>query len=229
MLLVLRSLFGLGASGRLSTAALAQLEDADLMLQFAAGDERAFALLMERHEAPVLRYFLRSTQDRALSEELCQETFLRVVRNADRYQKSAKFSTWLYTIARNLAIDASRRRAAKPTRSLDQPIGDEEGVTFLDRVSDPNARSSVQESERARFRRALHDALHRLPPEQREVFVLRHVEGMRFVEIAAMMGISDNTVKSRMRYALQTLRTQLAAFDALSFDDEEDDDVQAAD
>jgi RNA polymerase sigma-70 factor (ECF subfamily) len=152
------------------------------------------------------------------------------VKNANRYKRTAKFTTWLYTIARNLCIDESRRRKHRSHLSLDATRGDDEGgATFKDRVTDHRAESGAARHERARFMEALQVGVDTLPDEQREVFLLRHIEGLKFVEIAEIVGVSENTIKSRMRYALATLRLHVAEFEGVSFDDGERDDIGDAD
>ncbi len=215
----------LGRAEPLRAEVLEELEDNALMARFQQGDAAAFDVLMRRHERGVLHFILRSVRDHDRAQDLTQDVFLRVVRTADRWQPSARFSTWVYTIARNLCIDESRRRRFRPIATLDAPVGDEGGLTHLDRVADPAARSGAVEGARQQFRATLDRALDALPDEQREVIVLRVIEGMRFVEIAQMHGISENTVKSRMRYAVAALRTAVAEWDDFSFDEEDDGDV----
>ena len=209
------------APEELSVEDLKALKDEDLMDRFARGDVAAFELLVERHERPVYRFVLRSVRDDERAEELTQDVFLRVVNNAARYKPSAKFTTWLYTIARNACIDEARRRGRRPTVSLNAPVGDEDGATFLDRLRDARARGGGSEVARASFRDHLETGIAALPELQREVFLLRQFEGMRFVDIAQQLGVSDNTVKSRMRYALATLRDHLADFGGVSFDEDD--------
>lgn len=196
------------------------------MLAYAGGEVLAFEILLGRHERGVYNFVYRSVHNTDRAEELTQEVFLRVVKNAKRYKRTAKFTTWLYTIARNLCIDESRRRKHRGHVSLDATVGDDEGgQTFKDRVTDHRAESGAARRERARFVEALQQGVDALPDEQREVFVLRHIEGLKFVEIAEIVGVSENTIKSRMRYALASLRLHVADFEGVSFDDEERDDI----
>jgi RNA polymerase sigma-70 factor (ECF subfamily) len=205
--------------------ALDALDDNELMTRFRDGNSAAFDILMRRHERGVLALIYRSVHDRDRAQDLTQDVFLRVLKTADRWQPNAKFSTWLYTIARNICIDESRRKRLRPVATLDAPIGDEAGTTHRDQLADTRARSGAVNSAREQFLTTLYAALEKLPEEQREVFVLRVIDGMKFVDIAQLHGISENTVKSRMRYATAILRTSVAAWDGFSFDDEEGDDV----
>ena len=197
------------------------------MFRYAAGDVGAFEVLLGRHEAKILNFIYRSVGDKARAEEITQDVFFKVVRTAATYKESARFTTWLYTIARNACIDESRRQKKRRTLSLDAPMKSDEsgGATFLDVVKDTDAIGGVAGLARGEFRERLLKALRELPDEQREVFILRHYDGMRFVDIARMSGISENTVKSRMRYALQTLRGYLADFEDFSFDATEAEEV----
>ena len=183
------------------------------MLAFRAGDARAFEALVRRHRGPVFHFILRFTGQRARSEDLLQETWLKVVRSAREYEPRARFTTWLYTIARNLCVDSARKERYRQTDSLDAPAGAREGEAG--RPLGESVPASVPSPERsahaARLRPLLERALASLPDEQREVFVLREYSGIAFKEIAEVTGVSENTVKSRMRYALEGLRRRLAA------------------
>lgn len=179
-----------------------------LMLRFRAGDVRAFELLLQRHRQSVYDFVLRSVgvYNTTQAEDLTQETFLRVVKQAATYEPKSKFTTWLFTLARNLCIDASRRRKHRKTQSLDAQ--DEEGHSLLDRTADKGLavdREAVSLELRARLERAIDE----LPDDQREVFLMRESADLSFKEIADVIGISENTVKSRMRYALEKLRASL--------------------
>lgn len=221
MLFILASFFGRRKQPEaLSRKELEKLADEELMLRYAGGDVGAFEILLGRHESKILNFVYRSVGERMRAEEITQDVFLKVVRTAAKYTKSAKFTTWLYTIARNACIDESRRQSKRRTLSLDAPMRSDEsgGATFLDAVKDPRARGGTAEIAREEFRERLLEGLQALPDEQREVFVLRHYDGMRFVDIAKMFDISENTVKSRMRYALATLRGYLTDFEGFSFD-----------
>ncbi len=178
--------------------------DEKLMLRFQAGDARAFEALVRRHRTPVFSFLLRLTGDRGRAEDLCQEAFLKVVRAAAGWQERARVSTWLYAIARNLAVDESRRMAFRRAEPLDGPGGRGADAPAEDPAPDRVADAAL-------VRPKLEAALAALPAEQREVFLLREHAGLRFGEIAEVTGAPENTVKSRMRYALEALRSELAA------------------
>ncbi|HEX9399999.1 MAG TPA: RNA polymerase sigma factor [Anaeromyxobacter sp.] len=176
--------------------------DERLMLRFQAGDVRAFEELVRRHRTPLFSFLLRLTGDRGRAEDLCQETFLRVVRAAERWEPRALFRTWLYAVARNQAFDDARRQAFRRTEALDDPAR-------APAASDDPAPDRAADA--ALVRPKLEAALAALPAEQREVFLLREHAGLRFHEIAEVTGVPENTVKSRMRYALEALRAKLEA------------------
>lgn len=186
--------------------------DESLMLRYRDGDVRAFELLVTRHRKALFNFILRFVRDTAQAEDVTQETFLRLVKGADAYERQAKFTTWLYTIARNLCVDASRRGKHRKAASLDAPIGDEDGsASLLDLVADGGAAVDRQAQSRELSLR-LRQAIEALPDEQREIFLLREVADLQFNEIAKVIGCPENTVKSRMRYALEKLREALEEY-----------------
>jgi RNA polymerase sigma-70 factor (ECF subfamily) len=193
--------------------------DEVLMLRFKDGDSHAFELLLHRHRKPIYGFILRFVGggNVTLAEDLTQETFLRVIKRADTYERQAKFTTWLYTLARNLCIDSARRQKHRRTESLDAPLGDngEQGRTLLDRTEDcgPAVDRRVMGRE---LQGRLQQAIASLPDDQREVFLMREVADLQFKEIATVIGIPENTVKSRMRYALEKLRGALEDYEDLA-------------
>lgn len=194
--------------------ALAELSDEQLMGRYQHGDAKAFELLLSRHYQPVFNFLLRHTGNRATSEELLQDVFARVIRGAGDYEKRAKFTTWLYTIARNITIDHSRKQKFRRHRSLDAPMGGEDdGATLLDKVQDehPSGMGDRKYSD-VQFKARLETSLAEMNEDQREVFTMRQFQHLSFKEIAKITKVSENTVKSRMRYALEFLREQLREF-----------------
>jgi RNA polymerase sigma-70 factor (ECF subfamily) len=183
--------------------------DEELLAAYQQGDPGAFESLLRRHRAPLFTFLLRMLGDREKAEDLAQETFLRIVKGAHAWERRARFQTWLYTIARNLCVDQSRRDRFRRADSLDAEGPDGESPLVQ------SVRGSGLDPERgaasAQIRPLLQKALLALPAEQREVFVLREQAGVPFREIAEMIGVNENTVKSRMRYALESLRKSLAA------------------
>ncbi|MFY2557740.1 RNA polymerase sigma factor [Corallococcus terminator] len=206
----------MGRSERGSTSDGGELgpetSDERLMLAFQAGDARAFEALVRRHRTPVFNFILRFVGQRARAEDVLQETWLKVVRSAGEYQAKARFTTWVYTIARNLCVDSARKESYRQAASLESPVSGvdgEEGRTLSEALPDSGA-SPERGAYNARLRPLLERALASLPEEQREVFILREYSGIPFKDIADVTGVSENTVKSRMRYALDGLRRRLA-------------------
>ncbi len=186
-------------------------EDADeaLMFRYQKGEVAAFEVLLARHRKPIFNFIYRFVGSREVAEDLLQETFLRVIKGAAGYQKKAKFTTWLYTIARNLCVDQSRRKKHRRHQSLDAPLraGDESG-SLMDVIAGDEMASDRQVGNRQLHER-LQQAIATLSDEQREVFLMREFLEMPFKDIAAVVGVPENTVKSRMRYALEKLRLEL--------------------
>jgi RNA polymerase sigma-70 factor, ECF subfamily len=186
------------------------MTDEALMAAYQKGDLAAFGELFDRHEKRLWNFLQRFVRDKATAEDLLQEVFLRVVKSAAEWQPSAKVSTWLFTIARNLCTDQARRAEFRRAESLDQSKAGEEGSGSqrIDRGAavSGNAETVVMGREIASL---VDRAVGELPVEQREVFLMREVMDMSFAEIAAQVGASEPTVKSRMRYALQRLRSKL--------------------
>lgn len=203
-------------------------EDLALFERYRAGDAAAFNTLMRKHQRGVVSFIFRKTGDMERSRELAQDVFMRVIRNADAWTPHARFTTWLYTIARNLCIDESRRARHRQSSSLDEALHDDDGAgtTRMERVVDVTAESPPMTPVREEFRATLQALLEQLPVEQREVFCLRHFDDMKFTEIAEIQEVSENTVKSRMRYALQILRGALRSYEGFSFDGAEGGDSQ---
>lgn len=188
---------------------LAEREDEALMVAFRQGEASAFNMLLLRHQRPVFNFLIRNVGNRSLAEDLLQEVFLRVVKSAASYKREAKFTTWLYTIARNICIDNSRRAKHRRAASLDQPIGkDESKRTMGDRVADKK-QDVDRKLTSLRLQDRIEKALMLLSDDQREVFLMREKLNLQFKEIAEIVGCSENTIKSRMRYALDNLRKEL--------------------
>lgn len=182
------------------------------MEAYRRGEVEAFEVLVARHSRPLYNYLLRSVQSRARAEELLQEVLLRVIRSKHRYERSAKFTTWVYTIARNLCVDESRRARFREHASLDAPRRtrhEADGRTLLSTMPADEIPTDAQ-AEAPRIRARLAAAIDRLPSDQREVFLMRQLGGLSFREIGQCVGAPENTVKSRMRYALEKLRLELA-------------------
>lgn len=174
--------------------------DFQLIQRYRRGDPRAMEELVERYQQKLFGYVFNATRHRQETEEIYQDTWLRVVKNMARYHDQC-FSAWLFRIARNLIID--RRRGRRELASLDRDNAG--GGTLRDALPDaapaPDARAAEQD-----LRSRLDAAVRQLPDDQREVFQLRMDGGLSFKEIAAVQGVSINTALARMQYALVKLR-----------------------
>lgn len=190
---------------------LSELADEELFRRFRRGERAAFEALLRRHRAPLFSFVLRmvGADDRPRAEDIVQDAFIRVLKNASGWEERAKFSTWLFTIARNLCVDSMRRERQRRAESLDG-AAEEEGEKGWAHALAANRAGPERQASNIRMRPILEAALARLPEEQREVFVLREYSGVPFKEIAELTQVSENTVKSRMRYALDGLRKSLA-------------------
>ena len=177
--------------------------DEDLMLAYAQGDVRAFETLYGRHRGPLYRFVLRGLTSRAVADECFQEVWARVVAARDRYRPDAKFTTWMYQIAHNLLVDTYRR--TRPEVAM--PESDEGEVREFEDEDTLQPERQLSEFE---DRRQLQLALAELPDEQRVALQLRLEQDMPLEEIARIQGVGRETVKSRLRYALDKLKSRLA-------------------
>ncbi len=194
---------------------LSEYTNEDLMLEHGRGSEPAFAELVKRHQKGVLNYTYRMVQNRQIAEELTQEVFIALVRNAERYRPTAKFTTYLYTIASNIVSKEWLRRKRRPKLfSLSAMLGkrrDEDSFDPLEHIED--SKSNVLAAfQRGEVSEAVNEALKRLPEHQREVFVLLRFQNLSYEEISEVTGIPVGTAKSRIVRAERALRPLLAKF-----------------
>jgi len=182
--------------------------DEQLMLAYAAGDTLAFETLYDRHGLALWRFVRRSLHDPALADELTQEVWFSVVRQAGRYQPTARFRTWLFTMAHHRLVD--HWRSHRPQLSLDAE--GEEGSTLADTLVAASGFGPERQLDSREQAHALLDALAGLPAEQRETFLLQAEAGLSVADIAQATGVAPETAKSRLRYARSRLRASLEAF-----------------
>ena len=183
--------------------------DVQLMLDVKAGDESSFELLLQKYRSPLVNFLYRMVRDTATAEDLAQEVFLRVYRARKDYTPSAKFTTWLFRIATNLALNSVRdNRMARHAISLDAPSTDEEGSAPLE-LPAPEKRidEHMIEQDRSEFIRR---AIAALPEKQRAAVLLHKYEEMDYAEIARILECSESALKSLLFRAYETLRVQLA-------------------
>jgi RNA polymerase sigma-70 factor (ECF subfamily) len=189
---------------------LHELADEELMAQYARGEEAGFEILLHRYKRPLFGFLYRYLGRADKAEDVFQDVFYEVIRARKRFRPNQKFAHWLFRIARNRAVDRLRRNGFREMPSLDDPLetGGQGGHTKLNAVAmrgpDPEELTQALELEEA-----LEEALASLPPEQSEVFWLKEKSGLTLAEIAQMVGVAENTVKSRLRYALEKIRTAM--------------------
>lgn len=182
--------------------------DETLMQAFAAGEMRAFETLYDRHALPVWRFVQRSVQDPALADDLVQDVWFSLVRQAPQYQPLARFRTWLFTLAHHRMVD--HWRTHKNHASLDAVHGD--GTSLAETLAADSGFGPVRQLQSREQAHALLDALAALPLPQREAFLLQAEGGLSLAEIAQATGVNTETAKSRLRYARERLRHTLEAF-----------------
>lgn len=195
---------------------LSEWRDEDLMLEHGKGSEAAFVELVRRHQKGVLNYMYRMVQNRQVGEELTQEVFLALVRNAGRYEPTAKFTTYLYTIASNIVSKEWLRTKRRPKLFSVSSLWhggnrESEGLDPLDSVCDERA-CVFTAFQRGEVSEAVNSALSHLPGHQREAFVLRRFKDLSYEEIAAVTDTPVGTIKSRVVRAERALRPLLARF-----------------
>jgi len=185
--------------------------DADIMKRAAAGDESAFNYLAEKYHRPIHHFLYRMVRNQAIAEELAQEVFLRVYRSRERYRAEAKFTTWLYRIATNLAVnharDTKHERAVQNVYldALDEQTGTRPDVA----CDEPSAEQRLLREERMKAIRAQVMAL----PERQQMAVVMHkYQGLDYREIGQVLKLSEPAVKSLLFRAYQTLRETLKEF-----------------
>src|SRR5580704_13123970 len=185
--------------------------DAEIMLQVKAGDDSAFEYLVQKYRRPMVSFMFRTAYSNAAAEDLAQEVFLRVYRSRDSYEASAKFTTWLYRIATNLAVNHARdTRHERPevTVSLDEP--DEESGTTLE-LSDGKLTAEQSMVQRERMM-AIRQKVEALPELQKMAVIMHKYQQMDYKQIAEVLKKSESATKSLLFRAYETLREQLKEY-----------------
>jgi RNA polymerase sigma-70 factor (ECF subfamily) len=214
------SALGAGPASRLESrpdrdsapaAALDPGSDAAIMLRVAAGDESGFNYLVEKHHRAMIHFLFRMVRNQAIAEELAQEVFLRVYRSRESYRAEAKFTTWLYRIATNLAVNHARdtrhERAAQ-TVYLDAP-DPQSGVVPDVADDEPTVEQRLVRDERMK---AIRTHVMTLPDRQRMAVVMHKYQGMDYRQIGEVLKLSESATKSLLFRAYQTLRDKLKDF-----------------
>lgn len=189
-----------------------EITDEALMQAFARGNMNAFEQLYDRHETGVWRFVFRSVQNHAVTDDLVQDLWFSVARSAASYEPTAKFKTWLFTMARNRVID--HVRTSKNHASIDAE--NEEGESMFSDLAAESRLGPMRQVSSREQAKALLDAIEQLPEDQREAFLLQAEGDMSVEEIAAAIGVTFETAKSRLRYARNKLKALLADFAEVS-------------
>ena len=184
--------------------------DVQLMLDVKAGDEESFELLLRKYRTPLVNFLYRMVRDSAAAEDLAQEVFLRVYRARKEYAPSAKFTTWMFRIATNLALNSVRdNRHHKMEISVDQTVEANEDEQRAMEV--PDRTPSVEQQLLARSRsEMILRAIHALPEKQRAAVLLHKYQELDYDQIARILECSENALKSLLFRAYETLRVELA-------------------
>jgi RNA polymerase sigma-70 factor (ECF subfamily) len=185
--------------------------DAALMLRVKQGDRDAFEELVEKYKQPVMNVVFRTLRDATEAEDLAQHVFLQVYKSAHRYEISAKFSTWLFTIARNLCLNEIRRRSRHPADSLDQHLAGEEDQPARE-IGDRKATAAHDELLQRELVEKIDEALADLPENQRTAIQLCRQEELSYEDIAEVLGCSLSATKSIIHRAREALRERLKPY-----------------
>jgi len=182
-------------------------EDIELMYQVASGEEAAFVRLVEKHQNSVIGTVAKMLGSPTEAEDIAQQVFVRVWKSAKKYKPTAKFTTYLFTITRNLVFNETRRKKVRKQVSLEEQ-GEEWGAQHTDESSGSPSEEYLKEE----LIRAVDRAIAKLPKKQRMAVVLRRYEDMPYDEIAKVLGLSVSAVKSQLFRARGVLKEELASY-----------------
>ena len=189
-----------------------ELSDEEAMVKFQKGDVEGFNILLEKYNKPLYGFLLRMMNGKTSNaEDMFQDVFLKVIEKKNDYNSDKKFKTWLYTIARNTAIDFIRKDSYRSHLSLDQSVFEMDEYANVSRLDLVKSKTKDQEKQfyEKELGNLLNEKLEVLNNEFKEVFILKEIEGLKLSEIAEITGSPLSTVKSRMRYAIKKLKTEI--------------------
>jgi RNA polymerase sigma-70 factor, ECF subfamily len=192
-----------------STDAIRKLSDEELMQQLSQGSHFAFEELLSRYETAVITFCYAFMRSREASEDIAQETFMRVFRNSSRYQPVAKFTTWLYKIAANLCINELKKGKLRQSISLHESAGpDPDGTKVIERIASGQD-SPLSDVEKLEAKVLIGKAIDHLPDDQRTTLIMVDFHHMQYQDIAEILGVTVSAIKMRVKRARETLRETL--------------------
>ncbi|WP_019615371.1 sigma-70 family RNA polymerase sigma factor [Psychromonas ossibalaenae] len=186
--------------------------DQTLMLAYAEGDAAAFDRLYSRHKTAVYRFFIRQNLTTAVAEDLCHDTWLKLINNRAGYQANALFTTYLFTIARRIAIDHAQKKSVLLEQQQNEENLENQESNITQQVTESNHDSQLDVADNQTLAAALKQQIAALPYEQREVFLLKQEAGFSIDDIAEITFQNKEKVKSCWRYALQKMRKGLSFY-----------------
>lgn len=185
--------------------------DAALMLRVKRGDRAAFAGLVEKYKQPLYNFIFRTLRDETEAEDVAQTVFLQVYKSRDRYQRTAKFSTWLFTIARNLCLNEIRRRSRHPAESLEESHAEHEDQPQR-QYEDKKIFLPTETALHGELARKIEEALADLPENQRTAILLCRQDELSYEEIAKVLDCSLSATKSLIHRGRETLKEKLKPY-----------------
>jgi RNA polymerase sigma-70 factor (ECF subfamily) len=185
--------------------------DAALMLRVKRGDRAAFASLVEKYRQPLFNFIFRTLRDEIEAEDVAQNTFLQVWKSRARYQRTAKFSTWLFTIARNLCLNEIRRRSRHPAESLEEPHAEHEDQPQR-QYEDKKITLPTETALHGELAGKIEEALAELPENQRTAILLCRQDELSYEEIAEVLDCSLSATKSLIHRGRETLKEKLKPY-----------------
>ncbi|MDL5055367.1 sigma-70 family RNA polymerase sigma factor [Oscillatoria laete-virens NRMC-F 0139] len=186
--------------------------DTQLMVQVSRGDLRAFEELVTKHKSAVVNTVYKMIGDINEAEDVAQNVFIQIYKAAPRYQPSAKFTTWMFTIVRNLSLNEIRRRGTHKLDSLEGSQAPDDSDRPDPQFADQKSKTSMQVAEQNELERAIDEALGSLPENQRTALILRRYEDMPYEEIAKVINCSVAATKSIIFRARETMKEKLAEY-----------------